>query len=59
LRLGAGEKNYDILRLMVSRYDMVLEILLSVFLGFSNHSALRGMFWTPGTPLGMNAEFVL
>jgi hypothetical protein len=44
---------------MVSRYDMVLEILLSVFLGFSNHSALRGMFWTPGTPLGMNAEFVL
>jgi hypothetical protein len=34
LRLGAAEKNYDILRLMVSRYDMVLEILLSVFLGF-------------------------
>jgi hypothetical protein len=45
---------------MVSRYDMVLEILLSVFLGFSNHSAHRGIwvsaFWAP---LGMNAEFVL
>jgi hypothetical protein len=48
---------------MVSRYDMVLEILLSVFLSFSNHSApsrdLGVCILAAGTPLGMNAEFVL
>ncbi len=61
---GAAVKSNEILRLKVSRYDMVLDILLS---GGSrpppSYSAVLGAlvseFWASGSPLGMNAEFVL